>query len=86
MKSDAVILYPLMTEDAVALIEQDNKLTFIVALKATKTAVKRAIEELYEAEVAQVRTLITPKGQKKAYVTLAPTSRAADLAIKLGIL
>jgi large subunit ribosomal protein L23 len=85
MKSEDVILYPLMTEDAVALIEQDNKLTFIVALKATKPAVKRAFEELYEAEVAHVHTLITPKGQKKAYVKLTPAYRASDLAIKLGI-
>lgn len=85
MKSEDVILYPLMTEDAVALIEQDNKLTFIVSLKANKTAIKRAFEELYEAEVARVNTLITLKGQKKAYVKLAPEYRASDLAIKLGI-
>lgn len=85
MKSEDVILYPLMTEDAVALIEQDNKLTFIVSLKANKTAIKRAFEELYEAEVTCVNTLITQKGQKKAYVKLAPEYRASDLAIKLGI-
>jgi large subunit ribosomal protein L23 len=85
MKSEDAILYPLMTEDAVALIEQDNKLTFIVSLKANKAAIKRAFEELYEAEVARVNTLITQKGQKKAYVKLAPEYRASDLAIKLGI-
>ena len=74
-----------MTESAVGLIERDNKLTFIVALKANKPNIKRAIEELYEVEVAKVTTLITPTGQKKAYVTLKPDFRASDLAIKLGI-
>ena len=85
MKSEDVLLYPLMTEGAVALIEQDNKLTFIVSLKANKPAIKRAFEELYEAKVARVNTLITQKGQKKAFVKLTPENRASDLAIKLGI-
>lgn len=85
IKSEKIILYPLMTEDAVALIESDNKLTFIVDLKANKLNIKRAVEELYEVEVAKVTTLITPKGLKKAYVKLKPDHMASDLAIKLGI-
>jgi len=85
MKNETVLLYPLMTEDAVALIERDNKLTFIVNLKANKPEIKRTFEELYEVKVARINTLITPKGLKKAYVTLTPDNRASDLAIKLGI-
>jgi large subunit ribosomal protein L23 len=85
MKNETVLLYPLMTEDAVALIERDNKLTFIVNLKANKPDIKRAFEELYEVQVARINTLITPKGLKKAYVALKPDNRASDLAIKLGI-
>jgi len=86
MRGVKVILYPLMTEDAVGLIESENKLTFIVDLKADKLEVKRAVEELYEVEVAKVTTLITPKGLKKAYVKLKPEYKASDIAIKLGIL
>ena len=85
MKSEDVILYPLMTEGAVGLIETENKLTFIVSLKANKHVIKRAFEELYEAKVARVNTLITQKGQKKAFVKLTPAYQASDLAIKLGI-
>jgi large subunit ribosomal protein L23 len=85
MKNETVLLYPLMTEDAVALIERDNKLTFVVNLKANKPAIKRAFEELYEVKVATINTLITPKGLKKSYITLTPDNRASDLAIKLGI-
>ncbi len=85
MNNGRILLYPLMTEDAVALIERDNKLTFIVNLKANKPAIKRAFEELYEVNVARINTLITPKGLKKAYITLKPDNRASDLAIKLGI-
>lgn len=86
MRSGKIILYSLMTEDAVGLIESENKLTFIVDLKANKLDVKRAVEELYEVEVAKVTTVITSKGLKKAYAKLKPEYKASDTAIKLGIL
>jgi large subunit ribosomal protein L23 len=80
-----VILYPLTTEDAVNLIETENKLTFIVNLKSNKNKIKRAVEELYDVEVDKVNLLITPKGLKKAYVKLGPANRASDVALRLGI-
>lgn len=81
-----VISYPVMTESASLMVENENKLVFIVNLKARKTDVKGAIEELYEVEVEKVNILITPKGEKKAFVKLHPDYKASDVAIKLGIL
>ncbi|MBE0519870.1 50S ribosomal protein L23 [Candidatus Bathyarchaeota archaeon] len=81
-----VILYPLMTESASLMVEKENKLVFVVNLEAAKKDVKRAVEELYEVEVEKVNVLITPKGEKKAFVKLHPDYKAADVAIKLGIL
>ncbi|MDH5482556.1 MAG: 50S ribosomal protein L23 [Candidatus Bathyarchaeota archaeon] len=81
-----VILYPLMTEAASLMIEKENKLIFIVDLKAGKTDVRRAVEELYEVRVENVNVLITSQGEKKAFVKLHPDYKAADVAIKLGIL
>ncbi len=81
-----IILYPLMTESASLMIEKENKLVFIVNLKATKKDVKKAVEELYEVEVEKVNVLITPKSKKKAFVKLHPDYKAVDVAIKLGIL
>jgi len=81
-----VILYPLMTESASLMVEKENKLVFVVNLKAAKKDVERAVEELYEVEVEKVNVLITPKGEKKAFVKLHPDYKAADVAIKLGIL
>ena len=81
-----VILYPLMTEVTSRLIETENKLTFIVNIKARKEDIKRAVEELYEVKVEKVNVVITPKGQKKAFVKLSPEYKASDIAIKLGIL
>jgi len=81
-----VILYPLMTEVTSRLIETENKLVFIVNIKATKSDIKRAVEELYDVKVEKVNVTITPEGQKKAFVKLHPEYKAADVAIKLGIL
>ena len=67
-----VVHYPLMTEDAVALIEAENKLTFIVDTKASKARIKKAVESLYQVKVSKVNVSITPKGVKKAFVTLDP--------------
>ena len=86
MESNDVIFYPLMTESASLMVEKDNKLIFIVSLKAGKTDVKKAVEELYEVKVAKINMLITPQGQKKAFVKLKPEYKASDVAIKLGIL
>jgi large subunit ribosomal protein L23 len=82
----SVILYPLMTEAASLMVEKENKLVFIVDLKASKTDVKSAVQQLYEVKVADVNVQITPNGEKKAYVKLHPDYKAADIAIKLGIL
>jgi len=86
MRAEEVILYPLMTEKAIDLIERENKIVFIVDRRANKRDIARAVEELYDVKVEKVRTLITPRGTKKAYVKLRPDYDASDLAIRLGIL
>lgn len=81
-----VILYPLMTEVASRLLETENKLVFVVSLKAGKKDIQRAVENLYEVKVARVNVLVTPRNEKKAFVKLHPDYKAVDVAIKLGIL
>lgn len=81
-----VIKYPLLSEDAVTLLEAENKITFVVDLRSDKHDITRAIERLYEVRVEKVNTLITPEGDKKAFVKLTPDFKAADLAVRLGIL
>jgi len=81
-----VIFYPLMTEAASLMVEKENKLVFIINLKASKSDVKKAVEDLYEVKVERVNVLTTPQGEKKAFVKLHPDYKATDVAIKLGIL
>ncbi|MCW4000395.1 MAG: 50S ribosomal protein L23 [Candidatus Bathyarchaeota archaeon] len=86
MNIDDVIFFPLMTESASLMVEKDNKLIFMVNLKADKADIKRAVETMYEVKVKRINLLITPQGEKKAFVKLMPEFRASDVAIKLGIL
>lgn len=80
------IQYPVMTEVTSRLLETENKLVFIVNKDATKRDIKMAVEELYDVIVDTVNSTITPEGKKKAFVRLNPEYKAADIAIKLGIL
>ncbi len=85
-RAQRIILYPLVSEDTVSLIERENKITFVVDLRASKGDVKRAVEALYEVKVEKVNICITPHGIKKAFVKLSPEFKASELAVKLGIL
>ena len=86
MESHKVIKYPMMTERSVNMIENENKLVFIVDRRANKDDIKAAVKELYEVEATTVNTLITNKGEKKAFVKLSDEYDASDVAIRLGIL
>lgn len=81
-----VILRPLHTEKAIMSIERENTLIFIVDRRATKHDVRNAVEKLFQVKVEKVRTLITPRGEKKAFVKLAPEHNAEEVAAKLGLL
>ena len=86
MNPHEVILYPLMTERSVYMIENENKLVFICDRRANKLQIAAAIKELYEVEAEDINTLITRKGTKKAFVKLKDEYDASDVAIRLGIL
>ncbi|MFX1259211.1 MAG: 50S ribosomal protein L23 [Promethearchaeota archaeon] len=80
-----IIKRPLITEKTFDLIERENKLVFIVNKSANKNQIKRAIENIHNVKVIGVNTLITSKGEKKAFIKLHPDYSAQDIAIELGI-
>lgn len=81
----SIVRYPLTTESAMKQIESQSTLTFIVDVRASKPQIKAAIEKLYQVKVAQVRTLIRPDNQKKAFVRLTADYDALDVASKINI-
>merc|ERR1711981_1469490 len=81
-----VILYPVTSDKNVQRMENENILTFIVALNANKSHIKKSFETLLSVKVRSVNTMIRPDGKKKAYIRLAPNHDSLKVASKIGIL
>jgi len=81
-----VIKRPVQSEKALMLIDKQNTLTFIVDIRASKHDIKKAVELLFNVQVDSVKTLVTPRGEKKAYVKLRPEYKATEIAAKLGLM
>lgn len=60
-----IIKYPLVTEKATALANQDKYL-FVVAKNAKKTQIKMAVEHIYKVSVVSVAIMNMP-GKKRRY-------------------
>lgn len=82
----SVIINAVATEKAVAALERQNKITFVVKANASKKEIKNEIENEYGEKVIKVTTLITPDGRKKAMVRLEREGAAPDLAAKLKVI
>ena len=60
-----VIRRPLVTEKSTIGREEHNLATFAVNPAATKHDIRRAVEELFKVEVAEVRTMRQPRKTKR---------------------
>ncbi len=81
-----IIEHPHMTEQAMDMIDRENKLVIMVDLNADKRQVQDAVETLFGVTVKKVNTQITPQASKKAYVRLAEQDDAMEVATKLGMM
>ncbi|EGG15994.1 transmembrane protein [Cavenderia fasciculata] len=78
-----ILKAPLATESANKKIESNNTITFMVDMFANKIQIAQAINKMYNVKAKRVNTLVTPRGEKKAFVKLAPEYDAADVANKI---
>ncbi|MCL2053458.1 MAG: 50S ribosomal protein L23 [Oscillospiraceae bacterium] len=90
MVAQDIIVKPIVTEKSMGLLA-DNKYTFRVAKSAGKIEIAKAVEELFNVDVARVNTMhvrgrrkrmgkyegVTPSW-KKAIVTLADGSKTIE--------
>ena len=83
--ANKIILHPYITEKTFELVETQKKICFIVEKTATKSAIKNAINTLYEQKSVTVNTARTIYG-KKAFVEFETVDVARDLATKIGML
>ena len=73
------------TEKSVRLIEAENTIVIEVANIATKTTLKKQIEEKLKVKVISVN-ILNHNNKKFAYVRLDKKHPAIDLATKFGVI
>lgn len=59
-----ILIKPMLTEKSEHLSENMGKYSFIVNKKANKIEIKKAIEDMYQVNVASVNTAIMPSKTK----------------------
>jgi large subunit ribosomal protein L23 len=79
-----IIFHPFVTEKTMNFMEKNNALEFVVRRNATKTQIKKAIENMFDVEVDHVNTRITKQG-KHAIVKFAPEFDAEDIGMRIGV-
>jgi large subunit ribosomal protein L23 len=80
-----VLRHPLVTEKAMNDMDFQNKLVFVVDTDAAKPEIKAEVERRYEVGVTSVNTQVTPKGKKKATVSLSEEDDAQEVASRIGV-
>lgn len=80
-----LVIRPIVTEKATLLLEQ-NQYVFEVALKATKTQIKAAIESLFDVKVTQVNTLRPGRKRKRVgrFIGYKPLYKRAMVTLAEG--
>ena len=86
LRNYEIILFPLITEKAVGMIESQNKISFVVRSNAKKADVRKAIEGTFAVKVDSVKIINDRKGRKKAIVKINESFKADEIATKLGVI
>ena len=84
-EANRIIIKPYVTERTFALIEENARICFIAARRATKPQIREAISILYDEKAGKINTARTIYG-KKAFVKFESIEKAMDLATKIGML
>jgi large subunit ribosomal protein L23 len=83
LESHQIIVRPLVTEKGMFLSTSNNTYTFEVNPLATKTQIKKAVEELFNVKVATVHTQ-NKKGKPRRYrFRMGRTKDAKKALVKL---
>lgn len=78
-----VIKYPIITEKAIRLSEQ-NKYSFAVDPKANKNIIKKAVENLFQVKVISVNTLNQPTKTRRVGKFIGKKTKNKKAIVKLA--
>ena len=84
-EATAIIVRPYITEKTFAMVENEQKICFLVKKEASKLMIQEAVKMLYNENTVSVQTA-RPIYGKKAFVKFESIDKARDLATKIGML
>ncbi len=78
-----IIIRPIITEKTMKLMDSDNKVTFEVAKGTNKTAIRQAIEEIYNIKPVSVNVVNVRPKTKRVGKYVGKTSAYKKAIVKL---
>ena len=84
-EANKIVIRPYITEKTFALVENEQKIVFLVNRESSKPRIIEAVKILYNENAIQIETARTVYG-KKAFVKFESVDKARDLATKIGML
>jgi large subunit ribosomal protein L23 len=78
-----IVKYPILTEKTIRLIEQ-NQYSFAVDSKADKTAIKSAMEQLFDVKVISVNTSLLSLKKRRVGKYIGKKARYKRAIVKLA--
>jgi len=84
-EANKIVIRPYITENTFALVENEQKIVFLVNRESSKPRIIEAVKILYNENAVQIETARTVYG-KKAFVKFESVDKARDLATKIGML
>lgn len=72
-------------EKATRLMQEQNKISFIVSKSSNKISIRKELETLFNVKVDKINIVNKMNGDRVAIVKLKPENNAMDLATKLGL-
>ncbi len=81
-----IIRRPVITEKGLGVKETEATLVFEVAMRATKTEVKEAVEQIFKVKVGSVRTATFPGKERRRgrFAGFRPDWKKAYVKLKAG--
>lgn len=79
-----VIKAPIITEKTQDLLQNENKVTFSVDIKANKTEIKLAVEKIFDVKVEQVNVINVKPKKKRVGRYEGATSKVKKAIVKLS--
>jgi len=67
MKLSEVLVRPVITEKVNLQMERSGRYTFVVGHQANKLEIKKAVEQFYGVQVADVNTIVVPAKAKTRF-------------------